>query len=173
MQVFGSSPTCDMNEKFWDILAFCHQVSLLMVSEIRKRASNQSTEAASCAIAKFLEIENCEESSNGWMLLSTLNLLASGDSTLVQVNQYLLKIFLVKNSYQISVNEKVSIRQLQSFSCFCRLCLKCLFPLLQSNACIYFLICLNYPRRRQTARIRAVILLLEKGAFFYKKYSYK
>lgn len=74
-----------MNEKFWDILAFCHQVSLLMVSEIRKRASNQSTEAASCAIAKFLEIENCEESSNGWMLLSTLNLLAAGDATLVQV----------------------------------------------------------------------------------------
>ncbi|KAB0793199.1 hypothetical protein PPYR_12819 [Photinus pyralis] len=84
-KVFGSSPTCDMNEKFWDILAFCHQVSLLMVSEIRKRASNQSTEAASCAIAKFLEIENCEESSNGWMLLSTLNLLAAGDTTLIQV----------------------------------------------------------------------------------------
>lgn len=74
-----------MNEKFWDILAFCHQVSLLMVTEIRKRASDQSTEAASCAIAKFLEIENCEESSNGWMLLSTLNLLAAGDAPLVQV----------------------------------------------------------------------------------------
>lgn len=74
-----------MNEKFWDILAFCHQVSMLMVCEIRKRASNQSTETASCAIAKFLEIENCEESSNGWMLLSTLNLLAAGDATLVQV----------------------------------------------------------------------------------------
>ncbi|CAH0558995.1 unnamed protein product [Brassicogethes aeneus] len=84
-KVFGSSPTCDMNEKFWDILAFCHQVSMLMVCEIRKRASNQSTEAASCAIAKFLEIENCEESSNGWMLLSTLNLLAAGDATLIQV----------------------------------------------------------------------------------------
>nr|XP_022905895.1 WD repeat and FYVE domain-containing protein 3-like [Onthophagus taurus] len=84
-KVFGASPSHDMNEKFWDILAFCQQVSLLMVSEIRKRASNQSTEAASCAIAKFLEIENCEESSNGWMLLSTLNLLAAGDSNLVQV----------------------------------------------------------------------------------------
>lgn len=78
-----------MNEKFWDILAFSHQVSLLMVSEIRKRASNQSTEAASCAIAKFLEIENCEESSNGWMLLSTLNLLSAGDSTLIQVRKCL------------------------------------------------------------------------------------
>ncbi|XP_044743172.1 WD repeat and FYVE domain-containing protein 3 isoform X2 [Chrysoperla carnea] len=84
-KVFGSSPSCDMNEKFWDILAFCQQVSRLMVSEIRKRASNQSTEAASCAIAKFLEIENSEESSNGWMLLSALNLLAAGDISLIQV----------------------------------------------------------------------------------------
>ncbi|KAK9884773.1 hypothetical protein WA026_009003 [Henosepilachna vigintioctopunctata] len=83
-KVFGANPSSDMNEKFWDILAFCRQVSLLMVNEIRKRASNQSTETASCAIAKFLEIENCEESSNGWMLLSTLNLLASGDTALVQ-----------------------------------------------------------------------------------------
>lgn len=85
MQVFGSSPSGEMNEKFWDILAFCLQVSKLMVTEIRRRASNQSTEAASCAIAKFLEIENNEESSNGWMLLSTLNLLAAGDQSLVQV----------------------------------------------------------------------------------------
>ncbi|XP_053612398.1 WD repeat and FYVE domain-containing protein 3 isoform X1 [Plodia interpunctella] len=84
-KVFGTSPSSEMNEKFWDILSFCQQVSKLMVSEIRKRASNQSTEAASCAIAKFLEIENSEESSNGWMLLSTLNLLAAGDQSLIQV----------------------------------------------------------------------------------------
>ncbi|CAF4893083.1 unnamed protein product [Pieris macdunnoughi] len=84
-KVFGASPSTEMNEKFWDILSFCQQVSKLMVSEIRKRASNQSTEAASCAIAKFLEIENSEESSNGWMLLSTLNLLAAGDQSLIQV----------------------------------------------------------------------------------------
>lgn len=84
-KVIGTSPSSEMNEKFWDILSFCQQVSKLMVSEIRKRASNQSTEAASCAIAKFLEIENSEESSNGWMLLSTLNLLAAGDQSLIQV----------------------------------------------------------------------------------------
>ncbi|CAH2076588.1 unnamed protein product, partial [Iphiclides podalirius] len=84
-KVFGTSPSSEMNEKFWDILSFCQQVSKLMVSEIRKRASNQSTVAASCAIAKFLEIENSEESSNGWMLLSTLNLLAAGDQSLIQV----------------------------------------------------------------------------------------
>lgn len=83
--MFESTPSSDMNGKFCDILAFCQQVSKLMVTEIRRRASNQSTEAASCAIAKFLEIENSEESSNGWMLLSVLNLLASGDQTLVEV----------------------------------------------------------------------------------------
>ncbi|GLG99384.1 Neurobeachin [Gryllus bimaculatus] len=83
-KVFGNSPSADMMEKFRDILAFCQQVSRLMVSEMRRRASNQSTEAASCAIVKFLEIENSEESSNGWMLLSTINLLAAGDSSLIQ-----------------------------------------------------------------------------------------
>lgn len=74
-----------MSEKFWDVVAFCQQVSRLMVSEIRKRASNQSTEAASIAIVKFLEIERTEETSSGWMLLSTLNLLANGDVSLIQV----------------------------------------------------------------------------------------
>lgn len=56
---------------------WCSEMSALMVAEIRLRASNQSTEAACKTIASFLEIENCEESSNGWMLLSTLNLLAA------------------------------------------------------------------------------------------------
>ncbi|XP_058804217.1 WD repeat and FYVE domain-containing protein 3 isoform X1 [Phymastichus coffea] len=83
-KVFSNSPSGDMNEKFWDILAFTKEVSNLMVAEIRKRASNQSTETASCAIVKFLEIENNEESSNGWMLLSALNLLAAGDTSLIQ-----------------------------------------------------------------------------------------
>lgn len=82
-KVFGACHSGEMNEKFWDILAFCQQISRLMVSEIRRRASNQSTEAASIAIVKFLEIENFEESSNGWMLLSALNLLAAGDQSII------------------------------------------------------------------------------------------
>jgi len=36
-KVFGTTNTNDMSEKFWDILAFCQQVSRLMVSEIRRR----------------------------------------------------------------------------------------------------------------------------------------
>lgn len=40
-------------------------------------------EAASCAIVKFLEIESTEESSAGWMLLSSLNLLSLGNQALI------------------------------------------------------------------------------------------
>jgi len=68
-------------------------MSALMVAEIRQRASNQSTETASRAIASFLEIENCEESSNGWMLLSTLNLLAATNQP------SLIKVYLYNNLY--------------------------------------------------------------------------
>ncbi|ALC38357.1 bchs [Drosophila busckii] len=84
-KVFSSCSANEMSEKFWDVVAFCQQVSRLMVSEIRKRASNQSTEAASIAIVKFLEVETTEEMSSGWMLLATLNLLANGDVSLIQV----------------------------------------------------------------------------------------
>lgn len=92
--MFGNCPSSDMMVKFRDILAFCQQVSRLMVTEMRRRASNQSTEAASCAIVKFLEIENSEESSNGWMLLSALNLLAAGDVSLVQVILDTLSLYI-------------------------------------------------------------------------------
>ncbi|GFQ88429.1 WD repeat and FYVE domain-containing protein 3 [Trichonephila clavata] len=84
-KVFGNCPSSDMIEKFSDILTFCQLVSRLMVSEIRRRASNQSTEAASCAIAKFLEISSTEEHSNGWMLLTAVNLLAAGNPPLVDI----------------------------------------------------------------------------------------
>lgn len=69
--------------------------SKLMVTEIRRRASNQSTEAASCAIVRFLEIDSCEESSNGWMLLSTLNLLAAGPPQLIEVNDGHFLFFII------------------------------------------------------------------------------
>ncbi|XP_065351177.1 WD repeat and FYVE domain-containing protein 3 [Cloeon dipterum] len=83
-KVFGTCASQEMVDKFRDVHTFCTYVSRLMVCEIRKRASNQSTESASCAIAKFLEIENSENTSNGWMLLTTLNLLAEGEISLIQ-----------------------------------------------------------------------------------------
>lgn len=41
------------------------------------------SEEASCAIVKFLEIESTEESSAGWMLLTTINLLSMGSQALI------------------------------------------------------------------------------------------
>ncbi|XP_062992252.1 WD repeat and FYVE domain-containing protein 3 isoform X3 [Elgaria multicarinata webbii] len=76
-RVFGNAPPSTMIEKFSDLLQFTTQVSRLMVTEIRRRASNKSTEAASRAIVQFLEINQSEEASRGWMLLTTINLLAS------------------------------------------------------------------------------------------------
>ena len=82
-KTFGEVPSSEMMEKFGDILQFCSHLSKLMVTEIRRRASNQSTEAASCAIIRFLEINSSEEASNGWMLLTALNLLSSGGQALI------------------------------------------------------------------------------------------
>ncbi|KAG7490175.1 hypothetical protein JOB18_029475 [Solea senegalensis] len=76
-RVFGNAPPSTMMDKFSDLLQFTTQVSRLMVTEIRRRASNKSTEAASRAIVQFLEVNQSEEASRGWMLLTTINLLAS------------------------------------------------------------------------------------------------
>jgi WD repeat and FYVE domain-containing protein 3 len=97
--VFSNGAPSEMVDKFRDVHSFCTYVSKLMVCEIRKRASNQSTESASCAIAKFLEIETSENTSNGWMLLTTLNLLADGDVTLIQVRQLNFKKDIQEDSF--------------------------------------------------------------------------
>lgn len=127
-----------MTEKFGDVLQFCSHLSKLMVTEIRRRASNQSTgnkfialsiwnflyqlkfvkinfhwhfknthnneetitsifliigtllwveefftEAASCAIVSFLEMDSSETTGNGWLLLTALNLLSCGNQALI------------------------------------------------------------------------------------------
>ncbi|CAM1304230.1 WDFY3 (predicted) [Pycnogonum litorale] len=84
-KIFGNSPAKDIIERFEDIQLFCQMVSRLMVSEISRLASNKSPEEASFEIVKFLEIDCTEENSNGWMLLTTVNLLASADKSLVEV----------------------------------------------------------------------------------------
>lgn len=47
-QVFGNAPPSSMHEKFSDLLQFTTQVSRLMVTEIRRRASNKSTGVTPC-----------------------------------------------------------------------------------------------------------------------------
>ncbi|XP_063969658.1 WD repeat and FYVE domain-containing protein 3-like isoform X2 [Lytechinus pictus] len=82
-KVFENSPATEMIDKFGDVLQFSNHIARLFVTEVRRRASDQSTEAASCAIASYLEIQNSEEASNGWMLLTTLSLLATGGASIV------------------------------------------------------------------------------------------
>lgn len=89
-RVFSHCPPIEMLEKFPEVGSFCQQVSRLAVSEIRRRASNQSTVAASQAIASFLEMEETsnpsqESNGNGWMLLTCLNLLSLGGPGLIEV----------------------------------------------------------------------------------------
>ncbi|XP_066304852.1 WD repeat and FYVE domain-containing protein 3-like isoform X4 [Branchiostoma lanceolatum] len=82
-KVFGNASATEMMEKFGDILQFSSHCGRLMVNEIRRRASNKSTEAASCSIVEYLEIKTVEETSCGWMLLTSLNLLAAGGKEIV------------------------------------------------------------------------------------------
>ncbi|XP_041911826.1 WD repeat and FYVE domain-containing protein 3 isoform X3 [Arvicola amphibius] len=99
-RVFGNAPPNTMTEKFSDLLQFTTQVSRLMVTEIRRRASNKSTEAASRAIVQFLEINQSEEASRGWMLLTTINLLvSSGQKTVDCMTTMSVPSTLVKCLY--------------------------------------------------------------------------
>ena len=116
-KVFGSSPSTDVQEKFGDILIFTQHVSKLMVTEIRRRASNQSTAAASCAIAHFLEVDGSGDegvdgpSSGGWLLLNALNILADGPPPIVEVciimciysNIWIYIIFACENVKEICI----------------------------------------------------------------------
>ena len=51
--------------------------------QLEQIVSPWCTEAASCAIVQLLEVESPPESGNGWMLLTALNLLSLGGSTLI------------------------------------------------------------------------------------------
>ena len=58
----------------------------LLVTEVRRRASNQSTEEAALGIAEFLEVNSkSEEDSPGWMLLSALNILSAEGTAMCEV----------------------------------------------------------------------------------------
>eukprot|EP00094_Tigriopus_californicus_P005213 TCALIF_05026-PB protein Name:"Similar to WDFY3 WD repeat and FYVE domain-containing protein 3 (Homo sapiens)" AED:0.04 eAED:0.04 QI:7/0.93/0.68/1/1/1/16/134/3650 len=102
-KVFGSVPSRTACERFGGLeqmTAFAHATSRLLVVEVRRRASNQSTEEAAEAIADYMEVvtnplAGLEEASNepsddngllaktsgsGWILLSALNVMsADGD----------------------------------------------------------------------------------------------
>lgn len=122
-KVFGACPSTDLQEKFADVLLFTQHVSKLMVTEIRRRASNQSTAAASCAIARFLEVDggggedlaDGGPSSGGWLLLNALNLLADGPPQIIDVSTSYLIVFLLRH---IVCSGKCVAHKTSSYSVF-------------------------------------------------------
>lgn len=81
-KVFSNCAPGAATDTFPEIISFAEASCRLLVSEVRRRAGNASTEAAANAIAAFMEVnETSEESSSGWMLLNTLNILGiEGDA---------------------------------------------------------------------------------------------
>lgn len=92
------SKNADLFDQFHDLPCFAQIISRLMVNEIRKRASQKTTQEASQSVVKFLELspnlhrqadeldplesaEDDENSNGGWVLLSTLNFLVCNCSS--------------------------------------------------------------------------------------------
>ena len=90
--------TATISDKFHDAKSFAHLTSKLLVTEVRRRASNQSTQEAAEAIAAYMEIDTGtrtgeddeEKPNNGWLLLSALNTLLEDGEAMAQVRKCLL-----------------------------------------------------------------------------------
>ena len=84
--VFSSVGPKVISERFGEeVNAFTLATSRLLVTEVRRRASNQSTEAAALGIASFMEVDP-SGGGNGWHLLSTLCLLVAEGEDLSEVS---------------------------------------------------------------------------------------
>ena len=83
--VFSTVAPNVISERFKDeVGSFATSISRLLVTEVRRRASNQSTEAAAAAIATFMEVE-VGGGGNGWHLLSSLSLLVNEGDTQAEI----------------------------------------------------------------------------------------
>ncbi len=85
-KVFASVGPHVISERFSEELpSFTKSTSRLLVTEVRRRASNQSTEEAAAAIANFMEVDSEEGGGNGWNLLSTLNLIVGEGDKMAEI----------------------------------------------------------------------------------------
>ena len=86
--MFANAEPKTARERFPESAALAQSCGRLLVTEVRRRASNQSTEEAAAAIAAFMEVGEAGdefEGSNGWMLLTSLKILSSEGDDLVDV----------------------------------------------------------------------------------------
>ena len=88
-KIFANVNPKVITNKFPNVKVFTQVTSRLLVTEVRRRASNQSTEEAAAAIAGFMEVDTGtspeDSGSNGWLLLSTLNLLLGEGDVIAEV----------------------------------------------------------------------------------------
>lgn len=83
-KIFSNAKPNALTEKFGDVCQFAAHVSQLMVREIRKRAKNRNHEVASKAVMDFLLSDSVEETGSGWKLLTSLNILAGGETPVLE-----------------------------------------------------------------------------------------
>ena len=83
-KVFSQARPSTITERFGDACQFAAHVSRLMANEIKRRAANKSKEAASKKMMEFLQAESVEEAISGWNLLNALNILAAGETPVVE-----------------------------------------------------------------------------------------
>ncbi|XP_048589940.1 WD repeat and FYVE domain-containing protein 3-like [Nematostella vectensis] len=83
-KIFAHTKPSSLTEKFGDACQFAAHISQLMVREIRKRSSDRNHEAASNSVMEYLLSDSVEDSTSGWKLLSSLNILACGESPVVE-----------------------------------------------------------------------------------------
>lgn len=82
--IFTKSKASSLTEKFADVCQFAAHVSQLMAREIRKRHSNRNHEIACNAVMDFLLLKSSEDRRSGWELLNALNILASGETPVLE-----------------------------------------------------------------------------------------
>lgn len=82
--IFSNSKVSSLTDKFGDVCQFAAHVSQLMAREIRKRHSNRNHEVASSAVMDFLLLKSSEDRRSGWELLNALNILASGETPVLE-----------------------------------------------------------------------------------------
>lgn len=82
--IFTNARTSSLTEKFGDVCQFAAHVSQLMGREIRKRHSNRNHDVSSTAVMDFLLLKSSEDRRSGWELLNALNILASGETPVLE-----------------------------------------------------------------------------------------
>ena len=84
LRVFLESEPSEMSERFGDVLQFAGHTSRLLVNEVQRRAANKPKVEAGREIILFLMRKPPEQGNYGWNLISTLNVLARGEISIIE-----------------------------------------------------------------------------------------